>query len=162
MKNQDSKSQFSESRFPEGSKSSFKRPYKKEVKDDSAEMPSASRRVLRVEKELREIVGLHLLGGFHGELEGIVTISRVQVTSDLRGARIYVTVIADEDAQYASVSVLNKYAYEVQKEIAKALPIRYCPKVKFYLDTTLEKVLVVEKILRELSAKKSPSNQTPS
>ena len=115
------------------------------------ELPTKNRRVLRVEKELREIVGLHLVGGFHGELNGLVTISRVSVTSDLRSARINVSVIGSEAEQEASLEVLNKYGYEVQREIAKALPLRYCPKVKFFLDKSLEKVLKVEKILFEIS-----------
>ncbi len=115
------------------------------------ELPTKNRRVLRVEKELREIVGLHLVGGFHGELHGLVTISRVSVTSDLRSARINVSVIGSEAEQEASLEVLNKYGYEVQREIAKALPLRYCPKVKFFFDKSLEKVLKVEKILFEIS-----------
>ena len=117
----------------------------------SQEIPTKNRRVLRVEKEIREIVGLHLVGGFHGELHGITTISRVSVTSDLRTARINVSILGSEAEQESSLGVLNKYAFEVQKEIAKALPIRYCPKVKFFLDKSLEKVLKVEKILFEIS-----------
>ena len=98
--------------------------------EKKAEMPSKNRRVLRVEKEIREIVGLHLVGGFHGELNSLVTISRVSVTSDLRSARINVSVIGDEAEQYASLEVLNKYCYEVQREIAKSLPLRYSPQSK--------------------------------
>ena len=115
------------------------------------EMPTKNRRVLRVEKEIREIVGLHLVGGFHGELHAITTVSRVSVTSDLRSARINVSVLGSEAEQESALEVLNKYSYEVQREIAKSLPLRYCPKVKFFLDKSLEKVLKVEKILFEIS-----------
>ncbi len=126
------------------------------------EMPTKNRRVLRVEKEIREIVGLHLVGGFHGELHAITTISRVSVTSDLRSARINVSVLGSEAEQEAALEVLNKYAFEVQKQIAKALPIRYCPKVKFFLDKSLEKVLKVEKILFEISQQNAKKPQDAS
>lgn len=115
------------------------------------EIPTKNRRVLRVEKEIREIVGLHFIGGFHGELHAITTISRVSVTSDLRSARINVSVLGSEAEQNSALEILNKYSYEVQKEISKSLPLRYCPKVKFFLDKSLEKVLKVEKILFEIS-----------
>ena len=128
----------------------------------SQEIPTKNRRVLRVEKEIREIVGLHLVGGFHGELHGITTISRVSVTSDLRTARINVSILGSEAEQESSLGVLNKYAFEVQKEIAKALPIRYCPKVKFFLDKSLEKVLKVEKILFEISQQNAQKSKPAS
>ncbi len=118
-------------------------------------LPTKNRRVLRVEKEIREIVGLHLIGGFHGELQAFTTISRVSVTSDLRSARINVSVLGTEVEQESALEVLNSYAFEVQREIAKALPIRYCPKVKFFLDKSLEKVLKVEKILFDLQKQKA-------
>ena len=129
----------------------FSDKFAEKLQDPKEELPTKNRRVLRVEKEIREIVGLHLVGGFHGELHGIVTISRVSVTADLRSARVNVSVIGTEEEQYASLAVLNKYSFEVQREISKSLPLRYCPKVKFFLDKSLEKVLKVEKILFEIS-----------
>ncbi len=126
------------------------------------ELPTKNRRVLRVEKEIREIVGLHLVGGFHGELRAITTISRVAVTSDLRSARINVSVIGNDAEQDSALEILNKYAFEVQREIAKDLPLRYCPKVRFFLDKSLEKVLKVEKILFEISQQNAKKSQASS
>ena len=113
----------------------------------------ADRRILRVEREIREVVSTFLLRGVQG-VEGFVSVSRVHVSGDFRSAKIYVAVMDELAKQEQSVAALNKYAFAVQSEINKRLQMKFCPKVKFYRDEALENQMRVENILQELRTKR--------
>lgn len=123
----------------------------KKVGSDASQ---ANRRVLRVEKELREIIAFKLLSGFHGDIEALVSVTRVIASKDLRTAKILVSVQGTEKEQEQAVEELNRCSYEFQQEVAHKLPMRYCPKIKFFLDQSFDKMLKVESILHELQTQR--------
>lgn len=126
------------------------------------------RRVHRVEKEIREVIGAYLLRGFRGELPGLVSVSRVIVSKDLRTAKVLVTMMvqaavtsspsegsaADEKAlrrSYdAAIDELQAHASEIQTEINRRLQMKHCPRLTFIYDDGLEHALRIESILRDL------------
>jgi ribosome-binding factor A len=109
-----------------------------------------NRRLLRVEKELRDVIGRFVISGLSQDLDGMVTVTRVQATSDFRNAKVFVTVLPD-DAAEATVEQLQDCARDVQDEIHHQLKLRYTPKLTFIHDRGLEKQLKVEKILHDLA-----------
>lgn len=133
---------------------------------------SVSRRVQRVEKELREIIGVYLLTGMKAPLSGVVTLTRVTVSPDLRIARAFVTMLASNEAELASnevisgrstsnrqaaeneknqnLEILNSSTRDLQAIIHKQLPMKYCPKVRFEIDKGFDNVQIVEQRLREI------------
>lgn len=132
------------------------------------------RRVQRVEKEIQSVLGMYLISGFNEPMDFFVTISRVIVSGDLKSAKIYITmipkhsasdeieaedknneIVLNEDSQEDVIDLLNEHAHEFQKHISDQLQLRYVPKVKFFLDVSLDRVIKVEKILSELDKKKS-------
>jgi ribosome-binding factor A len=121
---------------------------------------SESRRVQRVERELREIIGTHLLTGLNFSLEGMVTLTRVTVSADLRSARAFLTMMmANEKAQLENLKLLNANTKELQHRIHTQLPMKYCPKVRFEIDKGFENVQIVEARLREIKKAKDESNE---
>lgn len=110
-----------------------------------------NRRLLRVEKELRDVIGRFLISGFPGELEGLVTVTRVQASGDLRTAKVYVSIMGSDEQAESSIAELTEFAREVQDEIHHELKMRFTPKLTFVLDKSLEKQLKVEKILHDLA-----------
>jgi ribosome-binding factor A len=68
---------------------------------------------------------------------GMVNINEVKVTRDMAYAKVYVTLVGDdEDASRASVSVLNKASGFLRTLLAKELSMRTVPKLQFYYDHT--------------------------
>lgn len=68
---------------------------------------------------------------------GMVNINEVKVTRDMAYAKVYVTLVGeDEDASRASVSVLNKASGFLRTLLAKELSMRSVPKLQFYYDHT--------------------------
>ena len=110
-----------------------------------------NRRLLRIEKEMRDVIGRYLISGFPGQLEGLVTVSRIQVNGDLRDARVFVSIMGTEEQQESNMEQLAEYARDVQSEVNHQLKMRYTPRLEFVLDKSLEKQLKVEKILHDLA-----------
>ena len=109
-----------------------------------------NRRLLRVEKEMRQTVASYLVGGFRGQLQGIVTVSRVGVSSDLRTARVFVSVLGEAGQQKATIEALQEQAGDVQRDINEKLRMKHCPRITFELDPGLEKSLRLDAIFRDI------------
>ena len=111
------------------------------------------RRIKRVEREVREVVARYLLTGFRGELSGLVSVSRVTMAGDLRAGRVFISVMGEPGDAEASLAEIKEFVHEIQTEVDKQLKMKFCPKLSFFLDESMEHVLKVEKILRDISAK---------
>jgi len=90
---------------------------------------SDSKRVSRVEREIREIVAQFIISGLRVKPKGLVTVSRVWVSKDLRLARAYVTVLAGSEDPEDDVDVLRKNLPDMQRAIAKSIKTKFCPKL---------------------------------
>ena len=112
----------------------------------------SSRRVQKVQKELRSIVASYLLN-MTGHFSGMVSVTYVIVTGDLRNAKIFVTIMQEEKNEaliQEDMEFLQEEAKEIQKVIAKDLPMKFCPKLRFILDPSLDKVLKIDEILHDI------------
>lgn len=79
-----------------------------------------------------------------------VSISRVEVTDDLKIARIYFTLLSgNKRAKAAEKSMLKAKGF-MRSHIAKTLNLRYTPDLQFRYDETADKVAHVESIFQEI------------
>jgi ribosome-binding factor A len=122
----------------------------------------ASHRIARVEKEVREVVGIYLISGFRGELPGIVSVTRVIVSHDLRTAKILVSLMADESLRKAAVATLQSEAHEVQAEVNRKLRMKFVPRITFHYDDGFDNALKIENILRDISRTSSAPSEAAS
>jgi len=111
---------------------------------------AANRRLQRVEKEIYQIVSEYLITGLKVPLDGMVSVSRVSISSDFKAGKVFVTKIIDGPDMEKNVEILNEWAPYFQKEIDKKLRMKFCPKLKFINDIGYDNTMVVEKILNEL------------
>ncbi len=114
---------------------------------------SDDRRIKRVEREIREVIARYLIGGFRGELRGLVSVSRVGMAKDLRSGRVFISVMGEPGDAKASLDSLKEFGHDIQHEVDKQLKLKWCPKLAYYLDDSMDHVLKVEKILRDISEK---------
>ncbi len=117
------------------------------------------RRIKRVEREVRDVIARYLLGGFRGELSGLVSVSRVGMAGDFRSGKVFISVMGKPGDAEKSLKSLKHFGNEIQKEIDRQLKMQFCPKLSFHLDESMEHVMKVEKILRDISAKKDGDDQ---
>ncbi len=88
---------------------------------------------------------------------GFVTVTHVSVAPDLRSARVFYSVLGDEKARRESQLALEKAAGFLQREIGSALELRYTPKLKFAFDDSLDRGSEIDRVLRDIQKKDTPS-----
>ncbi len=79
-----------------------------------------------------------------------VTVTYVEVSPDLRHAKVHVSVMGDEAKQRLSLAGLQSAAGFLQSKVAKRIDTRYTPKIAFLLDQGVKKSIEVARILREV------------
>ena len=86
-----------------------------------------------------------------------VSISRVDVTDDLKSAHIFYTITGGETARNKTSASLKNATGFVRSHLAKILNLRYTPALKFIYDLKAEKVREIESLLDEIASEKNRS-----
>ena len=81
---------------------------------------------------------------------GFVTIVGVDVSPDLRNARVHVSCYGDEEEQRASLRALRNAAGFLRTEIARRVRLRTVPQLNFRLDHTMAEAEAVQRTLLRL------------
>ncbi|MBU1887771.1 MAG: 30S ribosome-binding factor RbfA [Candidatus Omnitrophica bacterium] len=81
---------------------------------------------------------------------GFVTITRIDLTGDLRHAKIYFSILGDEARQKASEEGIKSAAGFIRKLIGERLKLKYVPELSFRLDRSLEYSIGLEKTFERI------------
>ena len=111
-----------------------------------------SRRTERLSEEIREEVALLIASELKDPRIGFVTVTRVEVTPDLRTARIYVGVLGTEKQRTTSLAGLKQGAGFLRRALGRTLRLRYTPELLFQYDEGLEASDRVAKLLAEIGS----------
>src|SRR5207244_10426767 len=112
-------------------------------------MTVAGHRHERVAEEIRHEVSAMLAGELKDpRLAGLVTVTEVRVSPDLKQARIYVSVMGTQAEQTSTLQGLAAAAGYVRHELTERLQMRRAPEVHFVLDHTEESGQRIEELLR--------------
>ncbi len=84
---------------------------------------------------------------------GMVTVTDVSVTADLRYARVYFTVMGDDKERRQAQSGLESARAFIQGEIGRRIRMKYTPELSFHFDESLQRGIHIDKILKEIKAK---------
>jgi len=89
---------------------------------------------------------------------GLVTISKVILSPDLKNAKIYVTLLGNKEPNEKCIDRLNFRKKHIRYMLGKQISTKYVPDIHFYYDDTLDTAERVYKILNDL--KKNESKNT--
>ena len=81
---------------------------------------------------------------------GLVTLSTVQVSADLRHAKIYVTSLQAKCDEAELMQALNQKTGLLRSQLAKILELRYLPDLHFFYDQSLVQAQQVAALINEL------------
>jgi ribosome-binding factor A len=99
----------------------------------------SSRRIDRINGLLREEISQLLSREIKDpRLSGIISITKVNTSSDLRNAVIYVSVMGDDTAKREALAGIQSAATFLRRELRERLSLRYVPFMKFQLDESIE------------------------
>lgn len=109
-----------------------------------------SRRLQKAAQAIREVVGISILRDLQDPRIDNVTVTNVEVSRDMRSARVYVSVMGDEKQQQLCIYGLQHAAGYLQAKIAKRIDTRYTPRLKFVLDLGVKKSIEINEILQSV------------
>lgn len=107
-------------------------------------------RIEKVAQQLKREISQILLLEMKDPRIVFLTVTRVKVSSDLSLAKIYYTVLGDEDTKLKVQQGLEHAVNYIRRLIAQRMKLRFIPKLEFYYDDELKKTLELEKLLDEL------------
>jgi ribosome-binding factor A len=114
-----------------------------------------SRRTERVSDLLREEISNLVRTELHDpRLAGLVTITNVDVSPDLRRADVGVSVLGSDEERASTMKALAHARPFIKRELSHRVKLRYVPDVHFVSDVSMERAQEVTDILRRTAAER--------
>jgi ribosome-binding factor A len=120
----------------------------------------SSRRTEKAAEAIREVVSMAILAELNDPRVRDVTVTYVEVSRDLRYAKIHVSVMGDEARQKLTLRGLQSAAGFLQAKIAERIDIRYTPKLSFLLDQGVKRSIAVAQILQQVLPKDTAASDS--
>jgi len=106
-------------------------------------------RMRRINEVLREVVGAAVSGELSDPRIGFVTVTAVETSPDLHTAKVFVSVLGDEEEREETLSGLRSSHGVIQARIAAETRMKRTPTLTFHYDDTIEKASRVSELLEE-------------
>jgi ribosome-binding factor A len=115
-------------------------------------MAHDTRRPDRVAAAIREEVAKFLAEGVKDpRVVGLVTVTGVDVTRDLRHAKVYVSILGSDAERAATLDGLASAASHLRPHIGRALRLRLAPEIQFQLDQSVAHAARIETLLAQIN-----------
>ena len=88
-----------------------------------------------------------------------MTITEIRVAPDLRDARVFVSVLGDEDELQRKLRWLRAHSKEFRHELGRRVVLKFMPRFEYVPDHSAEQGSRILKVLDEVEAK--PSQDVP-
>lgn len=109
-------------------------------------------RLSRVGEEIKKELSILLQREMKDPRIGFVTVTDVEVTSDLQLAKVYVSIFGSDEEREASLEGLRKAKGYLRTEIGRRIKLRHTPDLVFKLDQSIDYGKKIDAILREITA----------
>ncbi len=110
-----------------------------------------TRRTERINSLLKEIISEVIRKEVKNpHLPRLVTITHVDITTDLHYAKVYVSVIGDEKVKEEALLALQSAAGFIGVQASKEVRMRYFPELTFVLDNTVDKQMRIDALIQEI------------
>ena len=121
----------------------------------------SSRRVLKAAQAIREVVSMAILTDIKDPRVRDVTVTMVEVTPDMRQAKVNVSVMGDEKKQNLCLRGLQNSRGFLQQKIGNRVDTRYTPRLEFVLDKGQANAMAVTRILEEVLPREREDADVP-
>jgi len=105
-------------------------------------------RIVRISEEVKKEISSIIQNDLKDpRLPNMVSIISCNVTKDLRYAKVYVSVLGNDEQKKNAISALKSAAGFIRRELGHRLQLRYTPEIHFELDTSIEHGIYINKLL---------------
>lgn len=113
----------------------------------------------KIAEAVHEFISGLLVKGLKDPRIGFVTITAVEVSDDLRLAKVYFTVIGSDEEKKAAQEGLNSSRSFLRREMGKQMKMRYVPDIIFRYDTSLEYGNRIDGLLKDIATEHGPDTE---
>lgn len=104
----------------------------------------------KVGELLRAEISDVILREFKDPRLGFITVISVEVTSDMRHARVFVSVMGTEQERAANLKILKRAEHFVRQAVGKRISMKTLPEIEFKLDTSADKAIHMLELLEQI------------
>ena len=105
----------------------------------------------KIDEEMKRELSFLISSLKDPRLDGcIISLTAVNVTKDLKFAKIFTSVLADDEKRKLAVQGLNSSAGFLRRELGNRMKIRYIPSLNFVLDDSIAYGTHINKFINEL------------
>ena len=118
-----------------------------------------TRRSDRVAEAIREEVATFLAESAKDpRIIGFVTVTAVELTQDLRHAKVFVSVMGSESEKEATFQGLASTASHLRSRVGRALRLRVAPEFLFREDDSVARAARIESLLADIKSETPPAH----
>lgn len=111
-----------------------------------------SKRIQRVNQLIKKELSQIILKEIEFPSDVLVTVTRVETTSNLIESKVYVSVMPEEKTSKV-FQILNRQVYELQQKLNQRLQMRPIPRIKFIEEKETKEAGKIEEILEKIKNK---------
>ena len=118
-------------------------------------------RTRRVADQIRQTLAEIVMRELRDPNIGFVTITSVELSSDLRYAKAFVSLMGNPEENSASLEALHKAAPFVRRALGERIRLRHVPELRFLEDLTETKAGRIEELIHEIRADRVRGTMEP-
>lgn len=107
-------------------------------------------RASKVAEELRKIISMALIGDLSDPRMGFVTITHIEVTDDLRFARVFYSVLGDESKKHETEEAFKENHNFLRRLAVEKINMKFAMDLRFELDKTIDESFKLDKIFKKI------------
>ncbi len=107
-------------------------------------------RATQVSEELRKIISMIFIDDVSDPRMGFITITRVEMTDDLRFARVFYSILGDEAKKAESLEALEENMPFIRRLAVERLNKKFAPEIRFVEDHGIDETFKIDAILKKI------------
>jgi len=113
----------------------------------------------RVQEALRQEISTIVHNHIKDPRIGFLTITKVELTKDLRYAKVYFSVLGDEKDKKRALHGLNSAKGYIKGHVGDKIKLRFMPELDFRIDNTFEQIKEIKDLLNRVKDKERKDDE---
>ena len=111
-----------------------------------------NKRLNRISEEVRKVISELIYNGLKDpRVNPMTSVTKVEVTRDLRFAKVYISVLGSKEEKDETLRGLESAKGYIRKEIGSKIDLRYVPEPIFTLDESIEQAIYMSKLIDKVN-----------
>jgi ribosome-binding factor A len=114
----------------------------------------------RINEEMRKEISSIIQNDIKDpRLTAMISVTKVDVTKDLRYAKVYVSLFGSDDSKKSTLDALKSSSGFIRREIGHRINLRYTPEIIIEIDNTIEQGMHIDALLEKIKEKEHHDNE---